>query len=65
MNSSRPWPSARRSPAAAPHELGRAVGDHLQELDQVEVVDQGVGDLDEDLREPIRCNLGHQGLLLW
>ena len=31
------------------------VGDHLQELDQVEVVDQGVGDLDEHLGEPFGC----------
>ena len=33
-------------------ELGGAVGDQLQELDDVVLVDQGVRDLDEHVGEP-------------
>ena len=40
-------------------ELGGAVGDHQQELDDVEVVDEGVGDLDEHVGEPFSGNNGH------
>ena len=35
-------------------EVGRVRGQHLEELDQVEVVHQGVGHLDEHLGQPLR-----------
>lgn len=40
-------------------EPGDAVGEHLQEFDQVELVDERVGDLDEDFRQAFRRYGGH------
>ena len=64
MNSSRPAgrpAAARRS--RRPDEVGGAAGEQLQEFDQVEFVDEGVGDLDEHPCEPLRGNGGHGCLL--
>ena len=41
-------------------ELRRPGGDHLQELHDVELLDEGVGELDEDLRDPVRGQRAHR-----
>ena len=51
-----------QSDVGGSHEFGGAVGDHQQELDDVVVVDERVGELHENVGEPFTGYNGHAHL---
>jgi hypothetical protein len=63
MNLSAPVWSARRMPTVEPSTKPDArCHQHVQEVEQVEHVDEGVGDLHKDFGESLRGNGGHDCL---
>ena len=49
------WSASMIPTASEPVDLGRTHGRTVQEVGQIEIVHQRVGDIDEDVRQLCRC----------